>query len=168
VAPLHLTHGIYVWLCGAHRTPEYLGRRSGQVFTKRLAAAWAACGTLTKRRRDALAAHLSRTRTGPAERDLPGSYSWPKLRAEAERRYAAGEPPAEVIADLRANYRDGPALVPSVRTMRRWFTQARWLTIAVAHTRRSSSRGGDWQPLINLILTGRAYPRPNPLRLRPG
>lgn len=60
-------------------------------------------------------------------RDQPGSYSWPKLRNEAERRFAAGEDPRVVIADLRENNADGPALAPSVRTMRRWFTQRRWL-----------------------------------------
>jgi hypothetical protein len=157
-----------VWLCISHRSEGYLTRSHGEVFAERLAAAWAACGTLTKRRRDALAAHLHRTRTGPAERDLPGSYSWPALRAEAERRYAAGEPPAEVIAELRANHRDGPAMVPSVRTMRRWFTQARWLAAARRGSRRSSRPPTNWQPFINLVLSGYGYPEPHPLRLRPG
>ena len=87
------------------------------------------------------------------------------LRREAERRFAAGEPPAQVISELRQTYRDGPAMVPSLRTMRRWFTQARWLATPSGKRRRHSrppattvKSHAHWRPLIDLILTGVAYP----------
>lgn len=68
-------------------------RRAGREFTDRVAAVWTASGVLTVRRKQALEAHLRRVRMVGAERDRPGSYSWPVLRREAERRFAAGEPP---------------------------------------------------------------------------
>ncbi len=159
--PHHLTHGISVWLCDTHRSDSFMSRRSGREFVERLAGVWAANEMLTGRRNDALEAHLRRIHTATAGRKQPGSYSWPLLRLEAERRFAAGEPPANVIAELRRSYRDGPAMVPSVRTMRRWFTQARWLANA-SNNRRSQSRpptrparpASPWQPFINVVLTG--------------
>ena len=51
---LHLTHGISVWLCDAHRGEAFLKRRSGREFAERLSAVWAASGVLTIRRQDAL------------------------------------------------------------------------------------------------------------------
>jgi hypothetical protein len=159
-----MTHGITIWLCDRHRSEEYMRRRSGREFVERLAAAWAAAGMLTIRRQDALHAHLRRMQVAPTERDQPGSYSWPQLRREAERRYAAGEPPGQVIHELRQNYRDGPAMVPSIRTMRRWFTQARWLTTQSSSRPRRSGRSvtrihgeSQWEPFINLLLTGHAW-----------
>jgi hypothetical protein len=41
--------------------------------------------------------------------------------------FAAGAPAATVIAALRRIHEDGPAHPPSVRTMRRWHTERRWL-----------------------------------------
>lgn len=94
----------------------------------------------------------------------PGSYSWPLLRREAERRFATGEAPESVIADLRESYRDGPAMVPSVRTMRRWFTDARWLVerLVARHPAGNVSRWGsggdtDWRPLVNVMIYGTPY-----------
>lgn len=126
-AQRHLTHGISIWLCGVHGSEVFVSRRFGLEFAERLAGVWAASGALSARRAAALKAHVRRVRNGGAQRPQPGSYSWPVLRQEAERRFAAGEPPNRVIAELRATYRDGPAMIPSIRTMRRWFTQARWL-----------------------------------------
>ena len=165
----HLTHGLAVWLCDAHRSDGFLCRRSGREFVERLAAVWVASGVLTVRKREALAAHLRRIEAAGMQRNRPGSYSWPVLRREAERRFAAGEAPAEVISELRLAYREGPAMVPSVRTMRRWFTQARWLA-SPAHNRRHHERPAprrrsksQWQPFLDYLLTGVAYPaQPNP------
>lgn len=161
----HLTHGISVWLCDAHQSDAFMKRRSGREFVERLAAVWAASEVLTIRRQAALEAYLRRIRTSTADREQPGSYSWPMLRREAERRFAAGEPPAHVISELRENHRDGPAMVPSIRTMRRWFTQARWLASPSTNRRKPSRPPGTpartdspWRPLADLILTGVAYP----------
>ncbi len=161
----HLTHGLSVWLCQAHRSDGFLQRRGGREFVERLAAAWMATGKLTVNKRDALVAHIRRVETAGAQRARPGSYSWPALRREAERRFATGDPPSEVISELRLTYRDGPAMVPSVRTMRRWYTQGRWNEATPNNRRRvpqaparPSRVTSPWQPLIELILTGHAYP----------
>ena len=161
----YLTRGLVVWLCHAHRTTAFLARCSGREFTERLSAVWAASGVLTVRRQEALEAHLHAVQQATIGSQKPGSYSWPQLRREAERRFAAGEPPALVITELRQNHRDGPAMVPSIRTMRRWFTQARWLE-TTSNNHRSNSRvpGPDgrssslWKPFVDLRSTGVAYP----------
>ncbi len=129
VAEHHLTHGVSVFLCGAHRDDGYLRRRGGRDFVDELAGLWGASGGVSPCRRRALAAHLGRVaRGGGCVRVLPGSYSWPVLRAKAERRFASGESPRRVIFELRAHHGGGDAIVPSVRTMRRWFCEARWLS----------------------------------------
>jgi len=123
----HMTHGVSVWLCPPHRSPVFLRRRCGRTFATRLEAIWRASNIATTRRIAALTTHRRRMNLA-TPRTLPGSYSWPQLRRQAEQRFAAGEPPRDVINDLRGRYEDAPATVPSERTMRRWFTQARWLT----------------------------------------
>jgi hypothetical protein len=122
---LHMTHGVTVWLCAAHRSPAFLARRAGRDLVASLGALWSGAGCLTSRRREALTAHLRRVRQRPDAR--PGSYAWPELRLEAERRFRAGEPPAQVIEELRARHKGDSARVPSARTMRRWFHDGRWL-----------------------------------------
>ena len=124
---VHLTHGVSVWLCHTHGGDAFMGEEQGVVFAERLAAMWIATGGLTCRREAALLAYVRMRRTGGSGRDLPGSYSWPLLRREAEARFAAGDDPRVVIVELRARYVDCPASTPSVRTMRRWYTQARWI-----------------------------------------
>jgi hypothetical protein len=81
---------------------------------------------MTAARSKALAAHL-RALSGREARPRPGSYSWPTLREEAERRFARGRSPGPTIAELRARHADGVARPPSVRTMRRWWSDRRWL-----------------------------------------
>lgn len=137
---LQLTHGIAIWLCATHSTEDFLRRRGGTEFAQRLLAVWAAAGSATSRKVAALKAHVQQIRNATLDRALPGSYSWPKLREEAERRFAAGEDPALVIDDLRTHYADGPAMVPSVRTMRRWFTDGRWRAVRRQHHRVTPKR----------------------------
>lgn len=160
----HMTHGVTVWLCDAHGSAEFQRRHRGTDFVERLATVWEAAGALTVRRFRALEGHVRRVCDVLADRDQPGSYSWPELRREAERRFAAGEPPGAVIADLRHRYGNGPARVPSERTMRRWFAQARWLGApAVPHTTRPRIRiprmapDSPWREFITRALTGTPY-----------
>lgn len=127
-APHHLTHGVTVWLCATHRSDAFQRRRNGREFVERLGAVWAASGATSARRTASLHSHLRRVRPSPSTRNRPGSYSWPRLREDAEKRFAAGESPRRVITELRRRHSRGPATVPSERTMRRWFTDARWLT----------------------------------------
>ncbi len=124
--PWHLTHGVVVWLCAAHRENRFLARRGGREFTERLAARWAAAGCLTVTRARALRTHIGQVAAAATRQPTPGSYSWPELRQEAERRFDHGEPPGDVIRELRQRYRHAVAQVPSTRTMRRWFSEARW------------------------------------------
>ena len=122
-----LTHGIWMWLCDAHGSDAFMRKHGGRDFADRLGAMWVASGVFGARRRAALVAHVQRLQAAIDGQGKPGSHSWPMLRREAERRFASGEPPATVIAELRRAHRDGPARPPSVRTMRRWFSQARWM-----------------------------------------
>lgn len=105
-------------------------QNDGTAFIQRLGAMWLASGALTNRRVAALRAHARRVTAAGHADDRPGSYSWPLLRREAEERFAAGHDPRQVIQELRDRHRDCPAMTPSVRTMQRWYTQARWLTPA--------------------------------------
>jgi hypothetical protein len=125
-ALFHMTGGVKVWLCAAHRSPEFLTRRAGRDLAASLLRIWRATGSLNARRSAAVGAHLQRV--GEARRRArPGSYAWPDLRDEAERRFARGEPPRSVISELRRAHSGDRARVPSVRTMQRWFADGRWL-----------------------------------------
>jgi hypothetical protein len=123
---LHLTHGISVWLCAVHSSEAFLRRRGGRDFAERLVEVWVAGGVARVRCIEAARAHVRQIRNAYAGRTLPGSYSWPRLRKEAERRFSLGDDPNLVIDELRRDYADGPAMVPSERTMRRWFSDGRW------------------------------------------
>jgi hypothetical protein len=123
---LQLPHGISVWLCEQHRSPEFLRSRAGRDFVVSLSGVWNAAGCMTAARHRLLMGHQARIAPpGPAPR--PGSYAWPELRQEAEARWAAGAPCRPVIDELRARHADDSAHVPSVRTMQRWFADGRWL-----------------------------------------
>jgi hypothetical protein len=127
---LRLTHGITVWLCAAHASPEFQCRRNGRDFVLTLQRLWQAHGCLTAARRRALAAHLDAL-AGPPPVRRPGSYAWPDLRRLAEAEFALGGPPLATIARLRRVCADGPAAPPSVRTMLRWHREGRWLRPAL-------------------------------------
>lgn len=124
-----LTHGVAVWLCGMHRSLEFQRRRGGRDFVASLAAVWNAAGAMTRRRERALRAHLTRVRPRESLRPQPGSYAWAALRREAERRFAGGEDPVQVISEL-ATARIAGATGPTYRTLRRWFSDGRWLPAA--------------------------------------
>ncbi len=119
-------YGVSVWLCAAHASPEFQTRRSGRDLVLTLQRLWQAHGCLTAARQHALSAHLAAC-TAAAQRPRPGSYSWPDLRAEAERRFAAGAAPHLVTRDLRSPIAGCPGRLPSARTIRRWHSQRRWL-----------------------------------------
>jgi hypothetical protein len=125
---LLLPGGVGVWLCAAHASPGFQRRRAGRDFHRSLWAVWEAADCLTARRAKALDDHLARTRrlARPSPRPRPGSYSWPELRREAERRWAAGEGPRPVIDELRGRAASAPARPPSRPTMYRWWREGRW------------------------------------------
>ena len=123
------THGVRIWLCQAHHSVAFLRSNAGRDFAVTLLRTWRAHGCLTRARSRALDAHLAAARSlgRSAARARPGSYAWPRLRREAEEAFALGAGVFVTIARLRARHARDHASVPSIRTMRRWFTQGRWL-----------------------------------------
>lgn len=119
-----------VWLCDVHRDDAFLEADGGQRFATDLAAMWHAAGAFTAQRSAALSAHTRRITAGDRTRPRPGSYAWRTVRRDAERRFASGEDPRIVIAEILESLRSEPAVAPSVRTMQRWYTDARWLSPA--------------------------------------
>ena len=57
---VRMTHGVTLWLCRAHASPEYQARNDGRDMVDTLACLWEAHGCLTAARRGALEAHLAR------------------------------------------------------------------------------------------------------------
>jgi hypothetical protein len=129
-----LTHGVRIWLCEGHHSVAFMRSNAGRDFAVTLLRIWRAHGCLTRARSRALDAHLLTVRAlGRAvARRRPGSYAWPRLRREAEEAFANGDRTLTTIARLRARHALDHATVPSIRTMRRWFTQGRWLRLPEA------------------------------------
>jgi hypothetical protein len=124
-----LTHGVKIWLCAGHHSIAFMRHNAGRDFVVTLERIWQSQGCLTRSRSKALTAHLLTIKTiGRATtRTRPGSYAWPKLRREAEAAFAGGELVFATITRLRERHAHDHATVPSIRTMRRWFTQGRWM-----------------------------------------
>jgi hypothetical protein len=131
-----LTHGVRIWLCPGHHSIEFMRANAGRDFAVTLMRIWRSQGCLTRARARALDVHLHAIRSTGARmtRPRPGSYAWPRLRREAERDFARGNPVFATISRLRDRHASDSATVPSIRTMRRWFSQGRWLRLpAVVH-----------------------------------
>jgi hypothetical protein len=126
---VELGYGVSVHLCQGHASREFQTQRSGRDFVLTLQRLWQAHGCLTVARHNALRRHLAAC-SGEAARPRPGSYAWPALRRDAERAFARGERADQVIAGLRRLHAAGPAVPPSIRTMRRWRSERRWLARA--------------------------------------
>ena len=126
-----LTHGVRIWLCEGHHSVEFMRRNAGRDFVVTLMRSWRSHGCLTRARSLALDAHLAAVGAlgrAPARR-RPGSYAWPRLRREADESFARGDGVFATITRLRARHALDHATVPSVRTMRRWFSQGRWIRL---------------------------------------
>jgi hypothetical protein len=126
---VELGYGVRVHLCKGHASQEFMTQRGGRDFVLTLQRLWQAHDCLTVARSRALRRHLAAC-AGVAARPRPGSYAWPSLRGEAEAAFAAGGPVNDVIAALRRLHGDGTAVPPSIRTMRRWHAERRWLARA--------------------------------------
>jgi hypothetical protein len=118
-------YGVEVWLCAGHASAGFLRQRGGRDLVLTLTALWRASGCLTVARRKAMDAHLAALKPRP-QRARPGSYAWPRVRAKAERLFAAGASATAVCRGIRAaSYVN--AEPPSRRTVQRWHSQRRWL-----------------------------------------
>jgi hypothetical protein len=124
-----LTHGVRIWLCQDHHSVEFMCANAGRDFAVTLMRIWRSQGCLTRARTRALDAHLKAVKAtgGRIPRPRPGSYTWPRLRREAEADFARGDDVLATIDRLRRRHLLDHATVPSIRTMRRWFSQCRWL-----------------------------------------
>jgi hypothetical protein len=127
--PVELGYGVAVHLCEGHASHEFQTQRNGRDFVLTLQRLWQAHGCLTTARSSALRRHLAAC-SGAAARPGPGSYSRPALRHEAEAAFAAGRSTHTVITALRRLHANGAATPPSIRTMRRWHAEHRWLARA--------------------------------------
>lgn len=127
VKPMHLSFGVVVHLCGDHSDIDYVRKDGGRVMARRLTEVWTSNGVLTKSRVKTLAAHIRRVRDTMMARELPGSHAWKRERLEAEQRFAAGEPLKSVISAIKDPARWGDHASPSIRTIRRWYADGRWL-----------------------------------------
>ncbi len=132
---------VYATLCVVHRDINYLRRFDGDALVTALTKAWSEGGELTKRRQRALANHRTRVRTTVSARHRPGSYSWPLLRLHAESLFQHGVSLRAAFDALRDLYNESLATFPSFSTMRRWFTDARWLKEPKRWKRRYALRG---------------------------
>jgi hypothetical protein len=126
-----LTHGVKIWLCEGHHSVEFMRSNAGRDLAVTLLRIWRSHGCLTRSRSKALDAHLNAVRAlaHPTPRRLAGSYAWPKLRLEAEQAFARGERVLAAIQRLREQHAHDHATAPSIRTMRRWFAQGRWMRL---------------------------------------
>jgi hypothetical protein len=124
-----LTYGVKIWLCEGHHSVAFMRSNAGRDFAVTLMRIWRSQGCLTRSRSKALDAHLVTCKVigrAPTRR-RPGSYAWPALRLEAEAAFARGDHVLATIARLRERHAHDDATVPSIRTMRRWFAQGRWM-----------------------------------------
>jgi hypothetical protein len=125
-----LTYGVRIWLCAGHHSVAFMRHNAGRDFVVTLERIWQSQGCLTRARAKALSAHLRSIHAAfgtRARRARPGSYAWPGLRREAEAAFALGERALTVITRLRERHAGGHATPPSIRSMRRWFAQGRWM-----------------------------------------
>jgi hypothetical protein len=123
-----LGYGVSIWLCVEHGSFPFQRLHGGRAFAEALERVWAANGCLTAARIRALEGHVRALDPAEPVRPRPGSYTWPALRDEAERRFAAGErlqPAIDARRDIAAGSGANP---PSERTLRRWYAERRWLT----------------------------------------
>ncbi len=125
---VELGYGVAVWLCEPH-AGGFLTMRRGRDLVITLSRLWQAHGCLTVPRKKALRAHLAALGSPkPPPRPRPGSYTWPALRQLAEQRFAAGAPFHATRHELLALCPARPARPPSLRTLRRWYGERRWLS----------------------------------------
>jgi len=124
---LDLGYGVRVWLCEAHRSSAFLAGRMGRDLVVSLMYVWQAAGCMTRRRHLALERHVAALRRRGQARARPGSYAWPELRRQVERRAAAGITAREIGAEVRSAHEERGVRAPSGRTIRRWIAERRWL-----------------------------------------
>ena len=126
-----LPYGVTLTLCREHRDPRFIASQSGRRFLAGVGEVCAGLGITARRYGEALRAFVDQcTNPRPAPRHRPGSYAWPDQRQAAELVWARGGTfEAGLAAALGLPPPPGFAFrLPSVRTVRRWWQERRWLT----------------------------------------
>src|SRR5690348_9159345 len=85
---LVLGHGVEIWLCKPHASPEFQRQRGGRDFDLTMMRLWRANGCWTLARQRALRAFAATRDDAKKPRHRPGSYAWPDLRTHAEQAFA--------------------------------------------------------------------------------
>jgi hypothetical protein len=124
---LTLGYGVEIWLCERHASVEFQRRRNGRDFELTLMRLWQAHGCWTLARSKALKAFRAALVANTAPRHRPGSYAWADLRPKVEAAFAAGVHPDAIHAYLQRTLHPAWAKAPSLRTLRRWHAERRWL-----------------------------------------
>lgn len=132
---VHLGQGVFVRLCDEHADPAFARSRSGRDCSLSLHHALQAAGKLTRRAERAIDAYVARHQQParrPTGRARPGSYAWPEIRARLEAVLARGALTTARMAEivrgwLGVELRRGLVRMPSLRTLRRWRHEQRWL-----------------------------------------
>ena len=101
-AALHLPGGVRVWLCAAHRSPEFLSRRAGRDLGASLLHVWRGGRGASDRAARARSTCICpgwppRFRSG----NVPAPLRGPLCAGRREACFASGEAPGAVITRLR-------------------------------------------------------------------
>jgi hypothetical protein len=128
-----LSHGIVIVLCADHRDVRFIQSRGGRDFLAAFATIFDSVGLTGRRYHEAITRFVDqvRARSTPTPRRRPGSYAWVRLRTAAERVWESGGAyhDGEMVVlrgflDLQA----GVTRPPSPQTIRRWWSQRRWIS----------------------------------------
>jgi hypothetical protein len=128
-----LSRGVTIVLCANHRDVRFIQSRGGRDFLAALSTIFDSVGLTSARYHGAVTDLVNqiRARATPTPRRRPGSYAWPRLRAAAERVWEAGGAFHDGEMVILRGYLDQPpgtAQPPSPQTIRRWWSQRRWIS----------------------------------------
>ena len=140
VKDIYLGYGVKIRLCPEHSSEAFRMQRSGRDFLCCLSETWKANGCMTARR-DKVIWHVEEQRKQTVKRraakeddigHLPGSYRCPEIRRAVEEAVERGITEIRKLDELvrtllKAELRRGRVKPPSLRTLRRWRQQRRWV-----------------------------------------
>lgn len=138
---VYLGEGVTISLCEEHASDAFVLADNGRHFLLTVSQALRAAGRLTRRHSKAVDGYVARAKQRRQRRETgrkrPGSYAWASIRQRLEARLAAGAlstaQMASLVEDwLRVEVRRGHVKLPSLRTLRRWRLEGRWLEAASA------------------------------------
>lgn len=133
---VYLGYGVTICLCDEHASDAFIQADNSRHFLLSVHLALRAAGRLTRRHVMALDGFVARARgranRAPTTRKRPGSYTWAAIRQRLEARLAASSLTTARMVELvqewlKVELRRGLVKLPSLRTLRRWRLESRWL-----------------------------------------